>query len=85
MLPPPPLGVGVGVGVGVGDGTPHLSEIYTDSTHNLKLPPDSLAAQSQRPSEHNLNPAPTHPDPAPTKAAELEIEGPQIDLGGLIL
>jgi hypothetical protein len=49
-----------------------------------KLTPDSLAAHPQRPSEHNLNQAPTHPDPAPTKAAELEIEGPEIDLGGLI-
>ena len=50
-----------------------------------RLTPDSLAAQPQRPSEHNLNQAPTRPDPAPTKAAELEIEGPEVDLGGLIL
>jgi hypothetical protein len=45
---------------------------------------DSLASQPQRPSEHSLNQAPTHPDPAPTKVAEIEIEGPEIDLGGLI-
>jgi conjugative relaxase-like TrwC/TraI family protein len=49
-----------------------------------ELSQDSLASQQQRPSEHNLNQAPTRPDPAPTKAAELEIEGPEIDLGGLI-
>ena len=46
-----------------------------------KLTPDSIASQQQRPSEHNLNQAPTHPDPAPTKAAEPAIEGPEIDLG----
>jgi hypothetical protein len=46
-----------------------------------KLTPDSLAAQPQRPSEHKLNQAPTHPKPTPTKAAEPEIEGPEIDLG----
>ncbi len=50
-----------------------------------KLSQDSLASQQQRPSEHGLNQAPTHPEPASTKAAELEIEGPEIDLGGLIL
>jgi hypothetical protein len=49
--------------------------------HRDKLTPDSLASQQQRPSEHNLNQAPTRPNPAPTKAAELEIEGPEIDLG----
>jgi conjugative relaxase-like TrwC/TraI family protein len=50
-----------------------------------KLSQDSLASQQQRPSDHSLNQAPTHPEPAPTKTAELEIEGPDIDLGGLIL
>jgi hypothetical protein len=50
-----------------------------------KLTPDALASQQQqRPSEHSLNQAPTHPKPIPTKAAEPEIEGPEIDLGGLI-
>ena len=49
-----------------------------------KLTPDSLTSQQQRPSEHNLNQAPTHPKPTPTKAAKPEIEGPEIDLGGLI-
>ena len=49
-----------------------------------KLSQDSRALPQQRPSEHSLNQTPTHPDPAPTKAAEREIEGPEIDLGGLI-
>src|ERR1043165_5934563 len=49
-----------------------------------KLTPDSLAAQPQRPSEHNLNQAPTDRKPAPTKAAEREIEAPEINLGDLI-
>jgi conjugative relaxase-like TrwC/TraI family protein len=49
-----------------------------------KLTPDSFASQQQRPSEHSLNQAQTHPKPTPTKAAEPEIEGPEIDLGGLI-
>jgi len=49
-----------------------------------KLSQDSLALPQQRPSDHSLNQTPTHPDPAPTKAAEREIEGPEIDLGGLI-
>jgi ATP-dependent exoDNAse (exonuclease V) alpha subunit len=51
--------------------------------HN-KLNPDSFASQQQRPSDHSLNQAPTHRDSAPTKVAEHEIEGPEIDLGGLI-
>jgi hypothetical protein len=49
-----------------------------------KLSQNSLALPQQRPSDHSLNQTPTHPDPAPTKAAEREIEGPEIDLGGLI-
>lgn len=44
-----------------------------------------LAPQQQLPTGHGLNQAPTHTDPAPTKAAELQIEGPELDLGGLIL
>jgi hypothetical protein len=50
-----------------------------------KLNQDSLASQQQRPSEHSLNQAPTRPDSASTKAVELEIESPEIDLGGLVL
>jgi hypothetical protein len=50
-----------------------------------KLSQDSLASQHQRPFDHGLNQAPTHPEPSPTKAAELEIEGPEIELGALIL
>jgi hypothetical protein len=63
-------------------------EVTLDDDHakkdRNKLSQDSLAAQPQRLSEHNLNQAPTHPAPAPTKAAEREIETPEIDLGGLI-
>ncbi len=50
-----------------------------------KLSRDPLAPQQQLPTERGLDQAPTHADPAPTKAAELEIEAPEIDLGGLIL
>jgi ATP-dependent exoDNAse (exonuclease V) alpha subunit len=51
-----------------------------------KLTHDSLASsQPLQPSDHNLNQAPSHSDPAPTKAGELEIESPELDLGGLIL
>ena len=50
-----------------------------------KLSQDSLTSQQQRPFEQGAEQTPTHPEPAPTKAAELEIEGPEIDLGGLIL
>ncbi len=46
-----------------------------------KLSQDSLASQQQVP----LAQTDTHADPAPTKAAELVIEGPEIDLGDLIL
>ena len=61
-------------------------EATQDDAHEVKkdrdkLTHDSLASQQQRPLEQTA----THPDPAPTKAAELEIEGLEIDLGGLIL
>ena len=45
---------------------------------------DPFASHQQLPTEHSLDQAHTHTEPAPTKAAELEIEGPEIDLGGLI-
>jgi ATP-dependent exoDNAse (exonuclease V) alpha subunit len=70
---------------GVNHATP--LEATQDDAHEVKkdrdkLSQDSLASsQQQRPLEQT----PTHADPAPTKAAELEIEGPEIDLGGLIL
>ena len=72
---------------GVNHATP--LDATQDDAHEVKkdrdkLSQDSLASQQQGPSEHNLNQAPTHPAPAPTQAAELEIEGPEIDLGGLI-
>jgi hypothetical protein len=50
-----------------------------------KLRRDPLVPQQQPSTEHSLTQTPTHTAPAPTKAAELEIEGPEIDLGGLIL
>jgi len=58
-----------------------------DAAHEVKkdrdkLSQDSLASQQQ---QRPLEQPPTHPDPAATKTAELEIEGPEIDLGGLIL
>lgn len=64
-------------------------EATLDDDRELKkdrdtLTPDSHAAQPQGPSEHNLNQTPTRPDPAPSKTAEPEIKGPEIDLGGLI-
>jgi hypothetical protein len=46
---------------------------------------DPLAPQQQLPTERGLDQAATHADPAPTKAAELEIEALEIDLGDLIL
>ncbi len=70
---------------GVNHATP--LETTQDEAHEAKkdrdkLSQDSLAShQQQRPLEQT----PTHADPAPTKAAELEINGPEIDLGGLIL
>jgi ATP-dependent exoDNAse (exonuclease V) alpha subunit len=50
-----------------------------------KLRRDPLAPQQQPSTEHRLTQPPTPTAPAPTKAAELEIEGPEIDLGDLIL
>jgi superfamily I DNA/RNA helicase len=44
-----------------------------------------LAPQQQPSTEHSLTQTPTHTAPAPTKAAEPQIEGPDIDLGDLIL
>jgi hypothetical protein len=61
-----------------------------DDDHNVKkdraeLTRDPLAPQQPSPTEHSLTQVPTHTDPAQTKAAELEIEGPEIELGALIL
>ena len=69
---------------GVNHATPF--EATQDDAHEVKkdrdkLSQDSLASQQQRPLERT----PTHADPAPTKTAEHEIEGPELDLGGLIL
>ncbi|HKG96897.1 MAG TPA: hypothetical protein VKA97_03745, partial [Pyrinomonadaceae bacterium] len=50
-----------------------------------KLTRDPLAPQQPLATEHSLGQAPTHTNPAPTKAAELEKEAPEIDLGALVL
>ena len=50
-----------------------------------KLRRDPLAPQQQPSTEHSLTQTPTHTAPAPTKAAEPQIEGPELDLVGLIL
>ncbi len=65
---------------GVNHATP--LEATQDDAHQIKkdrdkLSKDSLASQQQAP----LAQTQTHPDPAPTKAAELEIEAPELDLG----
>ncbi len=44
-------------------------------------PPTSQ--QRQLPFDHGVEQSPTHPEPAPTKAAELE--GPEIELGDELL
>jgi hypothetical protein len=49
-----------------------------------KLTRDPLAPQQQS-TDRSLNQATTHTNPAPTKAAELEKETPEIDLGALVL
>jgi hypothetical protein len=46
---------------------------------------DPFAPQQQVPTEQRFSEAQTKTDAAPTKAAELEIEGPEIELGALIL
>jgi len=65
---------------GVNHATP--LDATQDNAHEVKkdrdtLSQDSLAPQQQRPLEQTA----THPAPAPTKATELEIEAPEIDLG----
>jgi conjugative relaxase-like TrwC/TraI family protein len=65
-------------------------EATLDDDHNVKkdraeLTRDPLAPQQPSPTDHSLTQGPSHTDPAPTKAAELEIEGPEIELGALIL
>ena len=50
-----------------------------------KLTHDSHTSQQQRPFDHGVEQNPIHPDPAPTKATELEKEAPEIDLGALAL
>ena len=45
-----------------------------------KLRRDPLAPE-QPSTAHSLTQTPTHTAPAPTKAAELEIEGPELDFG----
>jgi hypothetical protein len=49
-----------------------------------KLRRENPLAPQQPATEHSLTHPPTHTAPAPKQAAEREIEGPEIDLGGLI-
>jgi len=51
-----------------------------DDAHDVKKDRDKLSQDSLAPQQQRAQ-TPTHPDPAPTKAAELEIEAPEIDLG----
>jgi hypothetical protein len=69
---------------GVNHATP--LEATQDDAHEVKkdrdkLSQDSLAPQQQ---QRSLEQTPTHTNPAP-KAAELEKEAPEIDLGALVL
>ncbi|MCA1577049.1 MAG: AAA family ATPase [Acidobacteria bacterium] len=62
-------------------------EATQDDAHEVKkdrdkLSQDSLASQQQ---QAPLAQTQTHTNPAPTKAAELEKEAPEIDLGALVL
>lgn len=62
-------------------------EATQDDAHEVKkdrdkLSQDSLASQQQ---QRPLEQTSTHTNPAPTKAAELEKEAPEIDLGALVL
>jgi hypothetical protein len=59
-----------------------LDEAHEVKKDRDKLSQDSLASQQQ---QRPLEQTSTHTNPAPTKAAELEIEAPEIDLGGLVL
>jgi ATP-dependent exoDNAse (exonuclease V) alpha subunit len=70
---------------GVNHATP--LEARQDDAHEVKkdrdkLSQDSLAPQQQ---QRSLEQTQTHTNPAPTKAAELEKEAPEIDLGALVL
>ena len=67
---------------GVNHATP--LDATQDDAHDVKKDRDKLSQDSLAPQQQRAQ-TPTHPEPAPTKAAELEIEGPELDLGGLIL
>ncbi len=65
-------------------------EATRESLFDLKrdrpdLTRDPLAPQQQPLTEHSLEQAPTHTEATPTKAAELEIEGPEIELDGNLI
>jgi hypothetical protein len=51
-----------------------------DDAHEVKKDRDKLSQDSLAPQQQQAQ-TQTHPEPAPTKAAELEIEGPELDLG----
>jgi ATP-dependent exoDNAse (exonuclease V) alpha subunit len=55
-------------------------EATLDDAHEVKKDRDKLNQDSLAPQQQQAQ-TQIHPDPAPTKAAELEIEGPELDLG----
>src|ERR1043165_3123509 len=56
-----------------------------DGKHEVKKDRDKLSQDSLAPQQHRqIEQTVIHPDLAQTKAAELEIEAPELDLGGLI-
>jgi chitodextrinase len=74
----------------VSDRSAETSESTRDSLLDLRKELDKLRrenplAPQQPATEHSLTHPPTHTAPAPKQAAELEIEGPELDLGDLIL
>ncbi len=60
-------------------------EAMQDDVHEVKKDRDKLSQDSLASQQRPLEQTSTHADPAPTKAAELEIEAPEIDLGALVL
>jgi hypothetical protein len=55
-------------------------EATQDDAHKVKKDRDKLSQDSLAPQQQRAQ-TPTHAEPTPTKAAELEIEGPELDLG----
>ena len=55
-------------------------EATQDDAHEVKKDRDKLSQDSLAPQQQQAQ-TQTHAEPAPTKAAELEIEGPELDFG----